>query len=243
MTEVTVAFQSGTTATGGAITSLVSGANPLPVAASTTIAPGSTFEVQGLGTAGAATGGVLSVQGEAGMTPVITSGTVVVSGGTIVVSGGTVAVSGGTVSVGNTPAVTGTVGISQTTPGTTNAIVFQATSASTAGITAVTTLTTLESGHVAKAGAGNLYDCYVTNTGTAAGYLFVMNSTTVPANGTLGSGVIVECIAVGTIASGGISYNGGPPTVFSTGISLAFSSTAAPVLTLAATGFFNARVA
>lgn len=152
-----------------------------------------------------------------------------------------VVIDGGTITPSGTQAVAGTVAISQTTPGTTNAIVFQATSASTAGITPVTTLTTLESGHVLKAGAGNLYDCYVTNTGTVAGYLFVMNSTTVPANGTLGSGVIVECISVGTISTGGISYNGGPPTVFSTGISLAFSSTAAPVLTLAATGWFNGR--
>lgn len=228
---------------------------------STTIAPGSTITVvqpTGTNLHTVIDGGTIaSISGTVGLNAGTNSiGSVVLAAGTnalgtVSLTGtsavsGTVALSGtsavsGTVTISGTPSVTGTVAISQTTPGTTNAIVYQATSVSTAGITPVTTLTTLESGHVLKAGAGNLYDCYVTNAGTVAGYLFVMNSTTVPANGTLGSGVIVECISVGTLDTKGISYNGGPPTVFSTGISLAFSSTAAPVLTLAATGWFNGR--
>lgn len=115
-------------------------------------------------------------------------------------------------------------------------------SLSTTGIAPVTTLTTLEVGHVLKAGAGNLYSCYVTNTGTAAGYLIITNTTTVTANGTLGSGVIVDCIAVGSLSTNGINYAPGPPEYCSTGISAVFSSTAAPVVTQVGSCWFKALV-
>jgi hypothetical protein len=237
MPEADLYVLTGTLANGGLTFSPVSVANPLPTTFAGTITVGGIVLSPGtnsIGTVGlnAGTNSIGSVLLAAGTNAL---GTVALTGTSAV--SGTVGLSGGTI---DAILQVGTANVSTANPVPT---IFATTSASAAGITAVTTLTTLESGHVAKAGAGNLYDCYVTNTGTAAGYLFVMNSTTVPANGTLGSGIIVECIAVGTIASGGISYNGGPPTVFSTGISLAFSSTAAPVLTLVANGFFNARVA
>lgn len=121
-------------------------------------------------------------------------------------------------------------------------VVMAHDSLSTTGIAPVTTLTTLEVGHVLKAGPGNLYSVYVTNTGTAAGFLIVTNTTTVTANGTLGSGVIVDCIAVGSLSTNGINYAPGPPEYCSTGISAVFSSTAAPVVTQAGSCWFKALV-
>lgn len=138
-------------------------------------------------------------------------------------------------------ALLGKTGIDQT--GTLNNGVLIAPSAIAAtGIAAVTTLTTLESGHVFKASAGNLYSAYCTNTGTVAGWMFIMNSTSVLADGTLTSGQIVDAIAIGTLSTGGISYMPGPPEVFSTGISACFSSTAPPVKTAAGNCWFNGHV-
>lgn len=106
------------------------------------------------------------------------------------------------------------------------------------GIAPVTTQTTLEVGHVIVAeGAGGLLDASVTNTGTAGGYLFVLNSGTVPANGTLGAGVILDCAAVPAASTRGISYGSGIPLAFDSGATLCFSSSAPPVFTGAAAWF------
>ncbi len=121
-------------------------------------------------------------------------------------------------------------------------VVISPSSAAGDGIVAVTTQTTLETSHLAKASAGNLYSAYVTNTSTVDGYLFVMNASSVVADGTLGAGVIVDAVHCGTKDTKGVDYSPGPPEHFMTGIALCFSSTAPPVKTEAGTCFFNARV-
>lgn len=97
---------------------------------------------------------------------------------------------------------------------------------------------------VLKASAGNFYG--VTLTPTSAGYLFVINATSLPANGALTAGVatgnLQECL--GSIPAGqpfAFSYGDGPTEYFSTGIVVAFSSTACPTLTASAVAFINGR--
>ncbi len=109
-----------------------------------------------------------------------------------------------------------------------------------AGQAPVTTQTTLEVGLVVATGTGDLLDGSVTNTGTAGGYLFVINSGTVPANGTLGAGVILDCVAVPAASTRGVSYGSGIPIAFDSGATLCFSSTAPPVFT-GANAWFSGR--
>jgi hypothetical protein len=142
---------------------------------------------------------------------------------------------GGTVIIGG-------VGIDQTTPGTTNAIsIANSSVAGTAGTTAVAG--TSSSSVVAKASAGNLQNAYVTS--SSAGWVFIINATSLPSNATLtigtASGNLQGCFELQKGVSdwgASINYNPGPWEHFSTGIVVAISSTDCPVLTAAATGKF-----
>lgn len=100
------------------------------------------------------------------------------------------------------------------------------------------------SGVILKASAGNLYS--VSATCSAACWLMVFNSATVPSNGSttagIASGNLQECIGIASGATGIISTIGGPPESFTTGISAAISSTACATLTLATTGFIRGSV-
>jgi hypothetical protein len=100
------------------------------------------------------------------------------------------------------------------------------------------------SGVVCKVSGGNFYGAYVTP--TAAGFLMVFNSATVPANGATTSGNapgnLQDCIPASAGVATGINYGSGPPEVFSTGISLAFSSTACGTLTASATASIHGSV-
>lgn len=93
--------------------------------------------------------------------------------------------------------------------------------------------------------AATLIDSYIT-TGAASGWLFVLNQATTPSNGTLtagdGAGDFQDCIQVGANSPAGLTTAGtGLPEGFSAGITLAFSSTACPVLTLSTVPFLKAR--
>jgi hypothetical protein len=113
-----------------------------------------------------------------------------------------------------------------------------APSASSAiGITPIVS-TSAEGGHVLKASGGNLYAVYVT-TGATGGYLMVFNSATVPADGAV---TPLECVNVPANQTIGISYGSGPPAVYSTGISAAFSTTGCFTKTASATAFFHGSV-
>ena len=97
---------------------------------------------------------------------------------------------------------------------------------------------------VLKASAGNLYSVYAEC--SAACWLMVFNSTSAPSNGATTAGVasgnMVECIPIASGGSGSISYQPGPPAVYSVGITAAISSTTCATLTLATTGFIHGMV-
>lgn len=95
----------------------------------------------------------------------------------------------------------------------------------------------VETGHVLKASAGNLYAVYVT-TGAAAGFLMTFNSTTVPAAGAV---TPVDCVPVAANSSVSIAYLD-VPEAFSTGISAAFSTTGCFTKTDSATAFIHGNV-
>jgi hypothetical protein len=95
--------------------------------------------------------------------------------------------------------------------------------------------TAVETGHVIKASAGNLYGLSVT-TGAAAGYVMVHNSTTVPVAGAV---TPIKCEPVA--ANAGISLDFDPPIRLSTGISISFSTTGCFTQTNSATAFISAQ--
>lgn len=93
----------------------------------------------------------------------------------------------------------------------------------------------VETGHVIKSSAGNLYGFSVT-TGAVAGYAMVHNSATVPAAGAV---TPVKCEPVA--ADTGISFAFDPPIRLSIGISISFSSTGCFTQTNSATAFISAQ--
>jgi hypothetical protein len=110
-------------------------------------------------------------------------------------------------------------------------------SAAGAGIVPVVS-TAVESSHILKASAGNLYDAYVT-TGATAGFLLIFNATSAPANGTVAP---QDCLPVAANSQVSLFTNGAPPEGFTTGITAVFSSTGCFTQTLSATAFFHGRV-
>jgi hypothetical protein len=92
-----------------------------------------------------------------------------------------------------------------------------------------------ENGHILKASAGSLYNVYSTAS-TTAGYLMVFNSATVPADGAV---TPIECIQVAASQTGRIDYQ--VPEIFTTGISVAFSTTGCFTKT-GSPAFFHWRV-
>jgi len=97
---------------------------------------------------------------------------------------------------------------------------------------------------VLKASSGNLYSVYAEC--SAACWLMVFNKISAPSNGATTAGIAAngmqECIAISANAQGSISYIGGPPSQYSTGITAAISSTGCATLTLATTGFIHGVV-
>lgn len=154
-------------------------------------------------------------------------------------SGNAVPVSGGTCAAG--AQVTGTFTGAVTLPTTPTIAagngVVQAPSAETlAGITPIVS-TALESNHVIKASAGNFYSGYVT-TGAVAGWLLLANSATAPTAG--GAAIApLACVLAPANQTTSISGPGSVPMVFSTGITMVFSSSGCLTNTASATAFFS----
>jgi hypothetical protein len=98
------------------------------------------------------------------------------------------------------------------------------------------------SSQVLKASGGNLYSAYAT-AGATAGWLMIFNSATAPSNGATTAGTaaggLQDCVQVPANQSISINYAGGPPEVFSTGITLVFSSTGCATLTASATAYLH----
>lgn len=95
-----------------------------------------------------------------------------------------------------------------------------------------------EGTHVLKASPGTLYGLYVT-TGATAGYLMTFNATSAPADGAV---TPVDCVYVPATTTIALWWGPQPPEYFSTGISVAFSSTGCFTKTASATAFFHAMV-
>ena len=150
-------------------------------------------------------------------------------------------------------AIIGTVGIDQTTPGTTNGVQVNAalpagasniggvmmapTSSNAFGITSVVSAAA-EGSHVLKGSAGNLYGVVVT-TGATGGYLMVFNATSAPADGAV---TPQACIQAPANSATALSFGGRPPSIYSTGISVAFSTTGCFTKTVSATAYFSGDV-
>ena len=116
--------------------------------------------------------------------------------------------------------------------------------AQTFGITP-TVVGSASSSLVLKASPGNLYSVYANC--SAACWLMVFNSVSVPSNGatTAGtaSGNMVECVPVVAGLATSINYGAAPTSAFySVGITAAISSTSCATLTLASTGFIHGTV-
>lgn len=130
---------------------------------------------------------------------------------------------------------TGKVGIDQTTPGTTNAVVAIPASVSGTG-TAPVVSGAAEGTHVLKASAGNLYNLTVT-IGATSGYVMVFNATSAPADGAV---TPVWCAAVNSNGTNGsISAAWPMPLYLGTGISVAFSTTGCFTKTASNASFFG----
>lgn len=89
--------------------------------------------------------------------------------------------------------------------------------------------------NILKASAGNLYGVEVTTGGTA-GFLMVLDSTTVPADGAV---VPKYCKVVAANSSAELSWTAGPPATFASGITIVFSSTGCFNKTLSATAYIT----
>ena len=95
-----------------------------------------------------------------------------------------------------------------------------------------------EKSHVIMAATGTLYRALVTNTGVADAYLFVLDATSLPANGALpAAGTVPILVAAGT--SNGDEFSGG--LTMATGCVLALSSTVASLTLIGSNvGLFSA---
>jgi hypothetical protein len=117
-----------------------------------------------------------------------------------------------------------------------NGVVSVPSSEAGAGIAPVVS-SALESNHVIKASAGNFYSGYVT-TGATAGWLLLANSTTAP---TAGGAAIAPLACVLAPANQTTSIAGpvGAPLVFSTGITMVFSTSGCLTNTASTSAFFS----
>ena len=93
-------------------------------------------------------------------------------------------------------------------------------SSSSIGITPVVSASA-ESSHVLKAGAGNLYSVYAINQTSTSGYLVVLNATSAPADGAIAP---LACTSIPANSTAFLNYSGGPPAVYSTGITAVVTS-------------------
>jgi hypothetical protein len=132
------------------------------------------------------------------------------------------------------------VGISSPLPTGSNTIggTYHTPTASSSFAIAPGSSSALETSHVLKASAGNLYSLNVTTT-TVNGFLMTFNATTVPADGAVSP---VYCLPVPAGSAFSISFSGAPPDAYTTGIVAVFSTTGPFTKTSSATAFFTWRV-
>jgi hypothetical protein len=78
-----------------------------------------------------------------------------------------------------------------------------------------------ENNHVFKASAGNVISVSATNLTATAGFLVLLNATTAPGDGAI---TPLACAPLNANGAASISYAGGPPGVFSTGVTAVVTS-------------------
>lgn len=93
-----------------------------------------------------------------------------------------------------------------------------------------------EGSHILKAAPGCLIAVYATV--SVPGYILVLDSTIVPADGAV---TPIECIQTGTGTSF-INFAPQPPEFYDTGIVIVFSTTGCFTKTISATAFFHALI-
>ena len=74
---------------------------------------------------------------------------------------------------------------------------------------------------VIKAAAGNLFGVYATNTTATNGFLLVFNAASAPVDGAV---VPLACVSMAGNSTASISYDGGAPARYGTGITAVLSS-------------------
>jgi hypothetical protein len=115
-------------------------------------------------------------------------------------------------------ALAGKVGIDQTTPGTTNAVVD--TPVTTGGLSIITGSVGATATAI-KASAGQLYGYHLFNTTAAVAYVQIFNV----ASGSVTLGTTAPTLSIGIPASGGVTVNFDKGIAFSTAISFACTTT------------------
>jgi hypothetical protein len=87
-------------------------------------------------------------------------------------------------------------------------------SSSSLGITPVVSAAS-EASHILKASPGNAYSVYATNSTANTGFLVLLNSVSVPADGAIAP---LACVPISPNGVASLNYAPGPPGVFSVGI-------------------------
>lgn len=155
-----------------------------------------------------------------------------------ILNSNTAQVNGTTVDVGTGASGLGTQRVAVSSD---SGLSFGPSSSASVGIAPIVAGPT-SSGSILKASPGNLYSVYFT-AGSTPLWGMVFNSTAVPSNGSTTSGIasgnLQDCIVIPANTTQSISYNPGPPEVFSVGITAAVSSTSCATLTLSATAFIH----
>lgn len=121
--------------------------------------------------------------------------------------------------------------------GSTQQVTAVPSAAATAGV-APTATGTAASSLLLKSGAGNLYGLEVT-AAASAGYVMVFDATVAPADGTV---TPKYCKAVAANSSVELSWTGGPPAAFATGVVVVFSTTGCFTKTASATAYISGMV-
>lgn len=111
-----------------------------------------------------------------------------------------------------------------------------APSASAANALAIASTGSVSGGFTAKGQAANLYRISIT-TGATAGYMMIFNATTVPADGAV-TPVVCRAVPINSTYSASWAEM---PARFSTGISVAFSSTGCFTKTVSNTAFWEVQ--
>ena len=116
-------------------------------------------------------------------------------------------------------------------------VILQPSGAASIAIVAVRTPALTQS-LVIKASSGNLYSVTATSP-LSAGFLMLLNATSLPADGTV---VPTDCVPVSAGGSATISFIPGPPQYFTTGILAVMSSTGCFTKTNLTSAFIKALV-